>query len=78
VTGEQNAAGLFGRHAGGEIGGRFMVPFALVAAPFHEKPIGESGKEPADRDGAGRAQPALFVAAPGIEPGVKSALNALG
>jgi hypothetical protein len=67
---------MFGRHVGGEIGGRLVVGFALVAAAFHEEAVGQPRKDAMDGHRVGRAQPALVVVARDVEPGVQAGFDA--
>ena len=61
--GVQGAAGMFGGHVGGEVGGGFVVGFGLMAAPLHEEAVGQPGEDAVDPHGVAGAQPALVVTA---------------
>ena len=73
--GAQDAAGVFGGHGGGEVGGGFVVGFWLMAAPVHAEAVGQAGEDAVDPHGIARAQPALVVAARDVEPRVEAVLD---
>ncbi len=73
--GSQGAAGVFGGHEGGEVGGGFLAGFALMGTPMHEEAVGQAGEDAMDVECIGCAQPALVVAARDIEPGMEAGLN---
>ncbi len=74
--GVQGAAGMFGGHAGGEVGGGFVVGFGLMATPVHKEAVGQPGEDAVDPHGVAGAQPALVVAARDIESGVEAVFDA--
>ena len=74
--GAHDATGVFGGHGGGEVGGGFVVGFALMTAPVHEQAVGQTGEDAVDPEGIGSAQTALVVAPGDVQPGVEAGFDA--